>query len=186
MVGAESPSHLRPNSVVEGPGEAGPGGLQQQRETEPIAQGLLVGDAPRHAVVEQLAQVGVAVRHVHDPRQAQRPGEQGHEAAQPAPVPHIAAVAIRSGHDARPTYSGEEALQALQTEPFEVLITDYGMEGLSGPALAEKARRLHPGIKVVLVTGWDVSIEEFDGFVGLLKKPCTRAQVEEMLRSLTA
>ena len=58
------------------------------------------------------------------------------------------------------------------------------MEGISGPDLAERAHSLHPDIKLVLVTGWDVSIEEFPLFSGMLKKPCTRQQVQDMLEKL--
>lgn len=98
---------------------------------------------------------------------------------------YIAMVADRVGHDATAVHSGEAAAQRLQQEQFDALITDYGMEGTSGLQLAEKARRLHPAIKLVLVTGWDMSLQEIEGFSGLLKKPCTRGQVEEMLHSLT-
>lgn len=99
---------------------------------------------------------------------------------------YIATIAMRNGHEAVKTYTGEDALHLLETGPFDLLITDYGMEGLSGVKLAEKAHHLQPGIKVVLVTGWDVSIDEFEGLDGLLQKPFTREQIEGMLRSLTA
>lgn len=99
---------------------------------------------------------------------------------------YIRTVAERMGHAAVSAHDGETALRLLQQETYDVLITDYGMEGMSGTQLAEKARHLHPGIKIVLVTGWDVSSEEIEGFAGLLKKPCTRVQVEKMLHSLVS
>jgi CheY-like chemotaxis protein len=98
----------------------------------------------------------------------------------------VVAIAQRSGHAAEAAYEGEAAVQRLEVEPFDVLITDYGMEGISGPALAEKARALRPDIKVVLITGWDVSAEEFEGLHSVLKKPCTREQVQEVLAELVA
>jgi PAS domain S-box-containing protein len=103
-------------------------------------------------------------------------------------VPEIAdylvAIATRAGHEAVAEYSGEAAVERLQQQRYDVLITDYGMEGINGPDLAERAHSLHPNIKMVLVTGWDVSVEEFPLFSGMLKKPCTRQQVQDMLERL--
>ncbi|MHB8996794.1 MAG: PAS domain-containing hybrid sensor histidine kinase/response regulator [Armatimonadota bacterium] len=103
-------------------------------------------------------------------------------------VPEIAdylvAIAARAGHEAVAEYSGEAAIASLQQQRYDVLITDYGMEGINGPDLAERAHNLHPDIKLVLVTGWDVSIEEFPLFSGMLKKPCTRQQVQDLLEKL--
>lgn len=103
-------------------------------------------------------------------------------------VPEIAdylvAISQRAGHEATATYSGETALECLQQASFDVLITDYGMEGISGPDLAQRAHVMHPGMQMVLVTGWDVQVEEFPLFCGMLKKPCTREQVQDMLEGL--
>jgi CheY-like chemotaxis protein len=96
----------------------------------------------------------------------------------------IAAVARYVGHEVATEYTGEAALQRLQERTFDVVITDYGMAGISGAQLADKARRLHPGIRVVLATGWDVAPGEVEGLSGLLRKPCTRAQVEAVLGKL--
>lgn len=98
---------------------------------------------------------------------------------------YITAVCNRSGHQAEAAYTGESAVERLEAQRFDLVITDYGMEGIAGPALAEKARALYPGIKVVLVTGWDLSEDEAAGFDGILIKPCTREQIQEVLRNLT-
>ncbi|MBU0608171.1 MAG: PAS domain S-box protein, partial [Armatimonadetes bacterium] len=99
---------------------------------------------------------------------------------------YIAAVARHAGHEVATEHGGEEALQRLQEQPFDAVITDYGMAGISGTQLADKARRLQPGIQIVLVTGWDVAPGEIEGLAGLLHKPCTREQVEAALRKLAA
>ena len=98
---------------------------------------------------------------------------------------YLAAIAQRAGHEVVAVYNGRAALERLQQETFDVLITDYGMEGISGPDLAERAHALRPDMKLVLVTGWDVQAEEFPLFYGLLKKPCTREQIQELLEGLT-
>ncbi|MCE5239716.1 PAS domain S-box protein [bacterium] len=97
---------------------------------------------------------------------------------------YVTAVARRLGHEVTAAYAGEDALQHLQQQPFDAIITDYGMAGISGTQLADRARRLRPGIKVVLITGWDIAPGEIEGLDGLLKKPCTREQVETVLHDL--
>jgi PAS domain S-box-containing protein len=99
---------------------------------------------------------------------------------------YIAAVCNRSGHQAEAAYTGEAAVKRLEVQRFDLLITDYGMEGIAGPALAEKGRALHPGIKVVLVTGWDLSDEEAATFDGVLIKPCSREQIQEILQTFVS
>lgn len=90
-------------------------------------------------------------------------------------------VVKRQGHEVKEALTGEAALDLLQAGHFDLLITDYGMEGISGPDLAERARGLQPHLRVVLMTGWDVSADEFGGFDGVLQKPFTSASVIEVL-----
>jgi CheY-like chemotaxis protein len=60
------------------------------------------------------------------------------------------------GYRTRLAASGDEALAILQAERgFDVVFTDLVMPGkLDGLALAEKARRLDPGIKLVFTSGY--------------------------------
>ncbi len=95
-----------------------------------------------------------------------------------------AAVAKRLGHDSDAVYTGEEAVTRLESERYDALITDYGMEGVSGRGVADTARRLYPEIKTVLITGWDLSAEEREGFDSVLKKPFALAEVREVLEEL--
>jgi PAS domain S-box-containing protein len=96
------------------------------------------------------------------------------------------AVARRLGHDPAGVYTGEDALQRLQAEHFDVLLTDYGMEGISGDALAKRAQQLHPEIAVVMMTGWDVTKSQFDGFEDVLRKPFTVSDLKELLDRIAA
>ncbi len=51
--------------------------------------------------------------------------------------------------------SGEEALDVLATHPeIRLLFTDVRMPGMDGMELADRATGLHPGLKVVLTTGY--------------------------------
>jgi DNA-binding NtrC family response regulator len=47
-----------------------------------------------------------------------------------------------------------EALRALEAQPFHVLVTDLRLPGMSGLELIRRARRLHPGLRVVLMSAF--------------------------------
>lgn len=47
------------------------------------------------------------------------------------------------------------ALRILESvTPIDLLVTDVGLPGMSGRELAEDARRLRPGLKVLFLTGY--------------------------------
>jgi two-component system, NtrC family, response regulator AtoC len=48
--------------------------------------------------------------------------------------------------------SGEEALERLAREKFDWLVSDVRMEGIGGVELCERAARLYPGLRTVLVS----------------------------------
>ena len=49
---------------------------------------------------------------------------------------------------------GQEALDLLSRERFDVLITDIVMPNVDGIALAMKAVRLFPALKIVMISGY--------------------------------
>ncbi|MHB8654220.1 MAG: HD domain-containing phosphohydrolase [Terriglobia bacterium] len=51
--------------------------------------------------------------------------------------------------------SGEEALEVLERETFDIIITDLKMPGISGLELIEEARKKHPRAAFLIVTGVD-------------------------------
>ena len=63
------------------------------------------------------------------------------------------------GCEVETAVNGTEALAKLNdSEPsVEVLITDVNMPGMSGYELAERATIVRPGLKVVLLSGAEVS-----------------------------
>lgn len=48
--------------------------------------------------------------------------------------------------------NGEKALLLLASRRFRLLITDWQMPGLDGLELAERAKKIDPGLQVVLTT----------------------------------
>jgi len=51
--------------------------------------------------------------------------------------------------------SGPDAIVRLRAQPFDLLITDYRMPGMDGVELMEQARAIRPGLRAILMTGFD-------------------------------
>ena len=58
------------------------------------------------------------------------------------------------GCDVIAAADGKEALELLETKPVDLLFSDVVMPGISGIELARQARRLKPGLPVLLATGY--------------------------------
>lgn len=50
--------------------------------------------------------------------------------------------------------NGKQAVGLLETRRFDVLVTDYGMPGMTGVELIGHARRIDPGLRALLITGY--------------------------------
>ncbi len=49
--------------------------------------------------------------------------------------------------------NGKAALKIIQEQPIEVLITDILMPGMDGIELIQKAKKIIPGLKILLISG---------------------------------
>ncbi len=72
--------------------------------------------------------------------------------------PAVREFIIRSlatvGYKAVPVADGQQALDILGREKFDVLITDIVMPNVDGIALALKAVRLFPDLRIVMISGY--------------------------------
>lgn len=87
------------------------------------------------------------------------------------------------GYRAGGACDGVEALQKLQEEIFDLVITDIRMPRIDGVALLEKVRRLYPTLPVLLITG--VASLEVIGRAspdGFLAKPFRISHLEDMIK----
>ena len=79
------------------------------------------------------------------------------------------------GYDASYEPDAEEALRALRSQPFDVLLTDLVMPGIDGLELLRRAKRIRPGCEVVVMTAFatvDTAREALKrGAVDYLTKP---------------
>lgn len=65
----------------------------------------------------------------------------------------VARLIQRGGWSATVAEGGDEALGLLREETFHLLLTDVRMPRMDGPSLVEEARRVHPGLPVLYMTG---------------------------------
>jgi DNA-binding NtrC family response regulator len=59
----------------------------------------------------------------------------------------------RHGYTVTTAASGEEALTLIEQQPFDVLLLDLKMPGLSGLEVAERAQKLQPATPILILTG---------------------------------
>ena len=60
----------------------------------------------------------------------------------------------RSGYAVSAVDRGTAAIPLLQTEPFDLLLTDIVMHEMDGIELAQKASAIDPAIRVMFITGF--------------------------------
>jgi two-component system response regulator (stage 0 sporulation protein F) len=95
------------------------------------------------------------------------------------------------GYVVKGASQAEGALEHLRREPFDLLVVDYKMPGMTGFQLLRQAREIRRGIVSILVTGHgtpDVMKEAAKlSFDAILLKPFTsnelRGTVEQVLRA---
>ncbi len=91
------------------------------------------------------------------------------------------------GHRVLQAASGEAAMELLHRgAAVDMMITDYGMPGMNGQQLAERVRRLHPALPVVIATGYGELPGLAAAGLGRLSKPfgteaLARAVAEHLL-----
>ena len=59
----------------------------------------------------------------------------------------------KQGYRAEYAFDAEEALAKFEQGAFDLVVSDYRMEGMSGVDLARQLRKLAPGLPIVIVTG---------------------------------
>ena len=78
------------------------------------------------------------------------------------------------GHEVTPVPDGSAALSALAEADFELLLTDIVMPGLDGIALALKASKDHPQMKILLMTGFSDERQRAHNLEALIQRVITK------------
>ncbi len=99
------------------------------------------------------------------------------------------------GYRAVCAYNAADALEKFQKEKFDILVTDFRMEGMNGLELAKQVHQKDPSVPVIIVTGYgpidggkDVNacLQKEELFPALLEKIKQYLGENEKEESLTA
>jgi CheY-like chemotaxis protein len=72
------------------------------------------------------------------------------------------------GYRAEYAYNANDALAKFDRDKFDIVVTDYKMEGMNGLELAKLIRQKSPEVPVIIVTGYapvELSDGEVDGWL---------------------
>jgi PAS domain S-box-containing protein len=90
------------------------------------------------------------------------------------------------GHLVTTAASAQDAVALFAREPLpDLVVTDHAMPGMTGLELAEWLRRTHPGLPVVLATGYAEATANAAPWLPRLAKPYRQDELEDTLRRLT-
>jgi len=98
----------------------------------------------------------------------------------------ISAIVESENYQVRTAEDGETALELLEQEPFDLVISDINMTGMTGVELLGHCRHCYPDLAVIMVTGVDdreTAIETLHvGAYGYVTKPF---QANELIINIT-
>ena len=98
-------------------------------------------------------------------------------------------ICAKEGHEPTGASSAADALVALRTNSFDLLITDIVMAGLDGLALVRRARVIQPDLMCIVITGHTCQYTLEDvlaaGATDLILKPFRAPELRARLRLAT-
>jgi two-component system, cell cycle response regulator CpdR len=96
----------------------------------------------------------------------------------------------QQGHAVTPVADGMAALAALAAASFDLLLTDIVMPELDGIALALKASKDYPAMKILLMTGYAAERQRAHNLEALVQrvimKPFTLEEIQHAVSELLA
>ncbi len=85
------------------------------------------------------------------------------------------------GHQIKAVKDGREALQLIQRNEYDLILTDLVMKGVDGLEIIEATKKHSPQTVVILITGYgscDVAIKAMrKGAIDILIKPCSEDEL---------
>lgn len=80
--------------------------------------------------------------------------------------------------------NAEQAFEQVRQAPPDIVLLDYNMPGMDGLTLAEELRRLHPGLRIAIISAnHQIEVVNRAESVGatFLRKPLTEQALKEFL-----
>jgi DNA-binding NtrC family response regulator len=92
------------------------------------------------------------------------------------------------GYEATLADGGEQALELLERNEFNLVLSDLNMPGMDGSALLRAIKATWPGLPVVIITGYGTFHTEKrvmkEGADGYISKPCTLSKIDKTISSI--
>ena len=89
------------------------------------------------------------------------------------------------GHEAAPVETLAGGLRRLESESFDVILSDIALPDGTGYALVSEARRQGKDVLAIAISGYDypsdVRVAKLTGFDHHLSKPCDSRQLRSLL-----
>jgi DNA-binding NtrC family response regulator len=73
---------------------------------------------------------------------------------EPALVRLCTELLVEAGYEAQPAFGGQQALDCLEQERFDLLLLDLKMPDVDGLTVLRRAGELYPGITAVVMTSY--------------------------------
>ena len=109
---------------------------------------------------------------------------------EPAVREALVEALTQQGHVARVAADGRAALEIVEREPVDAVVTDLALPGMSGLEVARAVKHLRPGTPVLLVTAWPVGADaarlETSGVDAVVEKPVGLSEFRATLALILA
>ena len=90
-------------------------------------------------------------------------------------------ILAAQGYHVETSASGRTAIEKIQEQDFDVVITDLKMPGMDGIEVLKTIRILQPEVPVIIITGYstvDTAVEAMKkGACGFIDKPFTESDI---------
>ena len=81
------------------------------------------------------------------------------------------------------------ALEEVEKESFDLIITDQGMPGMTGLEMSEQIHQKYPKIPIVMISGWGTQLDSNEtarsGILTVMSKPFHLKDVQEMVEKMS-
>ena len=93
-----------------------------------------------------------------------------------------------AGYQVETALSGREALQRYRSNPHDLVVTDFSMQGMNGVELGTEIQLIGHQTPMVLLTGVEVNVDQQQlqkgGFIKILQKPIVQSQLAEAVEEV--
>ncbi|HVP07802.1 MAG TPA: response regulator, partial [Candidatus Acidoferrum sp.] len=106
---------------------------------------------------------------------------------QPVILDLISAMCQSLGYQIVTAGSGEEGTRLASQGHFDIVLTDLAMPDISGLEVARRIRKIQPDIPIILVTGWEATLDKAQlgaaGVTDVLYKPFRIEQLTDLVQA---